>query len=239
MSITATLHVIASGSAANCYILTAGEQCLVIECGVSDKLLLKALNYEIDKVAGVLVSHRHSDHAKYIPQIAKFFPVYGNKDTQLTHWDVKPLEPKKYYKIGAFKVMPLEVEHGVPNFAYVIDHEDIGRLVFCTDAVSFPYAIKDCTHLLIECNWVEDVVLCNALADEETMSQVDMHMELSQTIESVKRLKNPLLRNVILCHLSATNVDRHIIESRFEDELGIEPKFAIKGAMFDVSQYDF
>lgn len=236
-----TLYVVASGSAANCYILTAGEDRLVLEAGISEKLLLKALNYDIDKVAGVLVSHRHNDHAKYISQYAKFFSVYGNKDTQLTYWDINPLEPKKRYKIGNFEVMPLEVEHGVPNFAYLINHEQTGWVLFCTDCVSFPYKLKDInpTTLLIESNWVEEVMMRNSLDGEDIRSQVDMHMELGDTIAAVKRLQNPLLANIILCHLSARNVDRGIMRERFEQELGITPQFAIKGAMFDINQYDF
>lgn len=165
--------------------------------------------------------------------------MYGNADLNERYGDVKVLEPKKRYRIGNFEVMPLEVEHSVPNFAYVIDHPEIGRLVFCTDAVSFPYVIKDCNHLLIECNYVEDVVLNSLLDGEEMRSQVENHMELSETIEAVRRLRNPLLRNVILCHLSSANADRKIMTERFEKELGITPQFAIKGAEFDVKQFEF
>lgn len=185
------------------------------------------------------------DHSKYIPQIAKYFPIYSNVDVAVrfsnadNYAKVNILQSKKRYKIGNFTIMPLEVEHGVPNFAYVIDHEEIGRLVFCTDAIRFPYEIKDVTHILIESNYIEEVVLRNMLNNEDVRSQVDMHMELSQSVEAVKRLQNPLLRNVILCHLSSANADRLLMTERFEQELGIEPKFAVKGAEFDVKQFEF
>lgn len=243
---SSTLHCIASGSSANCYILTAGENKLVLEAGVSDKLLLKVLNYKLEGVSGVLVSHKHADHSKYIPQIAKYFPIYSNEDVAFrfsnadNYAKVKILQPKKCYKIGAFTVMPLEVEHGVPNFAYLIWHELTGWIVFCTDAVSFPYKLRELVSTVImECNYVEGIVLRNMLNNDDVRSQVDMHMELSQSVEAVKRLQNPLLRNVILCHLSSANADRVLMTERFEQELGIEPKFAVKGAVFDVKQFEF
>lgn len=236
---SSTLHCIASGSSGNCYILTAGEDRLVLEAGVSDKLLLKVLNYNLNGVCGVLVSHQHQDHAKYIPQIIKYFTVYSVGEVAEKYLEVKLLHPRICYRIGNFTVMPLLVEHGVENFAYVIDHPNIGRLVFATDCVSLPYVIKDCTHLLIECNYVEEVVLRNMLNNEDVRSQVDMHMELSQTVEAVKRLQNPLLRNVILCHLSSANADRVLMTERFEHELGIEPQFATKGTVFDMNELEF
>lgn len=186
------------------------------------------------------------DHSKYIPQISKYFPIYGNEDVAFrfsnadNYAKVNILHPRKRYKIGAFEVMPLEVEHGVPNFAYVIWHELTGWIVFCTDAIGFPYKLRELVStVIIECNYVEEVVLRNMLNNEDVRSQVDMHMELSQSVESVKRLQNPLLRNVILCHLSSANANRELMTERFEQELGITPQFATKGAVFDVNQFEF
>lgn len=56
---SATLHCIASGSQGNMYVLTAGNDRLVLEAGVSDRMLLTVLNYKLEGVLGVLVSHAH------------------------------------------------------------------------------------------------------------------------------------------------------------------------------------
>lgn len=55
----AELHILASGSSANSYILSAGDERLVLECGVTDKDVLKSLDYNLEGVSGVLVSHSH------------------------------------------------------------------------------------------------------------------------------------------------------------------------------------
>lgn len=234
-----TLKVVASGSSGNAYVLTAGADRLVLEAGVAEKDLLKALDYNVANVCGVLVSHAHNDHAKYIPRVQHYFQVYGHSSLNEKYKGVTALRNKKRYRIGEFSVMPLTVEHSVPNFAYVIDHTEIGRVVFATDCVSFPYIIKDVTTALIECNYVADVVLDNALKGNETRSQVENHMELGESVNAVRHLQNPLMRNVILCHLSSTNSDRKIITERFEQELGITPQFATKGKEFNISQFDF
>lgn len=236
---SASLKVIKSGSSGNGYILAIDDDALILEAGIKLKVLLEELGYNVLAIKGVLVTHQHQDHAKYLPKYQHYFQVYGNADLNERYGDVRVLEPKKRYRIGAFEVMPLEVEHGVPNFAYVIDHPKMGRLVFATDCVSFPYAIKDVTHILMECNYVEEVVLNNLLDGEEVRSQCENHMELGETIEAVRRLQNPLLRNVILCHLSSGNADRKIMTEMFEQELGITPQFAVKGAEFDVRQFEF
>lgn len=53
-----TLQILASGSSANCYVVSVGNEKLIIECGVKPKEVLKALNYEVSKVGALICSHR-------------------------------------------------------------------------------------------------------------------------------------------------------------------------------------
>lgn len=52
-----TLHIIGSSSAANGYILTAGDEMLIIEAGCKPKEYLNALKYDLSGVGAVLCSH--------------------------------------------------------------------------------------------------------------------------------------------------------------------------------------
>lgn len=54
---SATLQVVNSGSAANGYILTCGNDKLIIEAGCKGKEYLTALNYDLNSVGGVIVTH--------------------------------------------------------------------------------------------------------------------------------------------------------------------------------------
>lgn len=44
----------------NCYILESETEALILDAGVRYKDVLKALGYNISKVAGILLSHEHS-----------------------------------------------------------------------------------------------------------------------------------------------------------------------------------
>lgn len=48
-----------SGSKGNGYALITDEEILLIECGVSEKEMLKSIDYQAKNVLGCLLSHEH------------------------------------------------------------------------------------------------------------------------------------------------------------------------------------
>ena len=48
----------------NCYILENDKEALILDAGVRYKDVLKALDYNISKVTGLLLTHEHGDHVK-------------------------------------------------------------------------------------------------------------------------------------------------------------------------------
>jgi glyoxylase-like metal-dependent hydrolase (beta-lactamase superfamily II) len=54
------LDVISSCSTGNAYILTAGADKLMLDCGVSWKRIQKALNFKLSDVVGCLITHEHT-----------------------------------------------------------------------------------------------------------------------------------------------------------------------------------
>lgn len=55
---SATLHIISSGSQGNNYILDCNGEKLIIECGVSAKDIFKLLEWRIGNVAACICSHQ-------------------------------------------------------------------------------------------------------------------------------------------------------------------------------------
>lgn len=53
------LKVLGSSSKGNCYLLESDKEVLIIELGISFKEIKKALNFDISKVVGALVTHEH------------------------------------------------------------------------------------------------------------------------------------------------------------------------------------
>lgn len=54
-----TLHCVSTGSVGNSYILDVNGEKLILELGVRWKDILKALDFNLEGVSGVLVSHAH------------------------------------------------------------------------------------------------------------------------------------------------------------------------------------
>lgn len=53
------MKCINSGSSGNGYALISDNEILLIECGVTAKEMLRAIDYHTGKVAGCLISHEH------------------------------------------------------------------------------------------------------------------------------------------------------------------------------------
>ena len=76
------LKVIGSGSKGNCYILENKTEVLILECGVHFDEVKEAMNYDLQKVCGILITHEHKDHCKGVPDaLTNGMNVYATKGT--------------------------------------------------------------------------------------------------------------------------------------------------------------
>lgn len=165
--------------------------------------------------------------------------MYSCKDVSDKFNGVKLLQPKKKYKIGNFIVTPLPVEHNVENYAYIIEHEEIGKLVFATDCVRFNYKIKKINHLLIEANNSQDLIIDHLCDNEVISSMSENHMEINDTIEAIRNNISSDLNTIILCHLSDPQSDEKLFKKMVFDEFGIEPLIADRGLEVEINKFDF
>ena len=55
----ARLKVVGSGSKGNTYLLETSKETLILDLGCRWNDILESLNYKIDNVVGVVVSHAH------------------------------------------------------------------------------------------------------------------------------------------------------------------------------------
>ena len=212
------LTVLGSSSKGNGYILDNGQEALILECGVNIKEAKKALQFNIRKVAGCVVTHQHN-----ITKYADLFhtlalpEVWMAKGYSGTH--AVSVESGKTYQIGNFMVMPFNVSHDVPCVGYLIQHPDMGLMIFATDTCELDYTIPGLNHILIECNYSVEA-LRRAIAEHRTdESQVarlaKSHLEFASTKSFLSRNDLSKVAEVVLIHLSGNNAD----ESRFVNEI--------------------
>jgi phosphoribosyl 1,2-cyclic phosphodiesterase len=169
------------------------------------------------------VSHQHLDHAKCISNAKGHgLPVFSCQEVADKYNGVTVLELGKKAKIGGFTVQPIDAPHSCQCYAFLIEHEAMGRLLFCTDCERFGYRIKNLNHICIEANWCEEILINNLCDDVETRSHHEHHMELSDTIKALKNNYSPDLMTVGLLHLSNGNSDKKMFRQTVIDELGFD-----------------
>lgn len=235
-----TLTCISTGSVGNSFILDCNGEKLILELGVRWKDILSALDYRLDNAVGCLLSHRHVDHIKSVPNALSYgLPAYSSADVASIYPKVKVVEPMKKYSIGGFMVTALPMEHNVECYGYVIDHPDMGRLCFYTDTRSFNFKIPHVNFVLGEVNYSDNVILDNLCDGYDVRSQYDNHMSLDTAISVIHRLYSPELSKVICCHLSDSNADENEIKRRFKSELGMEVEIAEGGKIFSLESCEF
>ena len=82
-----------SGSSGNCYILTCNNEKLILDCGLPIKVIKQGLDFDLQGIQGVLVTHCHKDHSLSADDFKKMgLPVF------------MPYEDKKTMTLGEFKV---------------------------------------------------------------------------------------------------------------------------------------
>lgn len=237
-----------SGSSGNGYALISDDEILLIECGVSAKEMLRAIDYKTSRVAGCILTHGHGDHAKYTKDYMKYgIDVYCSdevsSDIQTIYGEkTKAMQRMKQYDISGFKVIAFSVPHnGTECDGFFVEHNEMGKMIFITDAEYCPFNFSKLAinHLMVECNYSEDY-----LDMEENQGKSSHvlrgHMELQTCKRLIQTIDSPNLRSIGLLHLSSQNgnperfreeieelvdcdVDVWVAEKGIERELRIEP----------------
>ena len=211
------LRVLGSNSKGNCYLLESESETLIVECGISFKEIKIALDFNLRSVCGCLITHEHGDHSKAVKDVMRSgIRVYTSKGTieklDLRNRLAKPIKAFEQFKTGGFTIMPFDVHHDVEEpLGFLINHKDMGTILFATDTCYLEYRFKELTNILIECNYSTEILLknmANSSIDNSTGLRIaSTHMSLSNCTDIIKANDNPKLKNIVLLHLSDANSD--------------------------------
>ena len=246
------LHVLGSGSTGNGYILEGTSSALIIEAGLPLKEAIRAIKFNLSKVAGLIASHPHVDHSGRALEYAmaginihsslECLDVIGLTKGLYSH-RAKPVIPERKYRIGEFTVMPFELVHDVTNYGYLISHADMGLTCFITDTHYCPYVFPGLNNLLLECNYsdhvIEDRVISGSLNPALAQRVKSSHMAQSTMIEFLKANNLSAVNNIVLIHLSGGNSDRQSILQDVITTTGKTPVIADKGLSIQFNKQPF
>lgn len=251
------LICLGSSSTGNGYILKAANEALMIECGINMREVKKALEWNLSQVVGCIVSHQHQDHAKYLPDVVKCgirvlalpeviaLRMWG-KSRSMAKPFCKEIEPMHGYKVGGFKIFAFDLHHAnndrspCPCLGFLIEHSEMGKLMFVTDTMMLKYTFPGVDHIMIEANYEDSILTGNIDSGKVHSSErprlLASHLELQQTAKILQRPEFITAQNVILLHLSARNSNPDKFRTTIEQVTGRPVKIASPGLVMELSK---
>lgn len=205
------LKIIGTGSKGNAYLLENEQEALLIECGVNISEIKKAVDFNISKIAGCIVTHEHGDHAKSIDDVMKAgINTYATEGTfsKAAKNHRKNIIPQKgQFQVGNFKVMSFPTIHDVAEpCGFLINHKDCGTTLFLTDSVYCPFIFKGLNNIIIEANYDEEII-DEKLGGKKFLRDrvLQSHMSIDTCLQFLQANDLTAVNNIVLIHLSDSN----------------------------------
>ena len=225
-----------SSSKGNCYLLTEGGSSLLIEAGVNPS----KLKIPWAQVDGILLTHEHQDHGKYINQVLKrcsanvvstkgtldALNVPDHRRIEVNNNDITSFSTKN--KPCAWEIVVFEVEHDAADpVGFVITTPSYEVILFATDTYFIRHRFSYIHIAMIECNY--DLV---RLEQQFQLGRVDKR-QYSRILRSHFALDNVIkffnandswegvLEEVHLLHLSDRNSDAEYFRQEIAKVTGV------------------
>ena len=234
------LKVLGSSSKGNCYILEASDGVLIIEAGIPAIDVKKALHFKINNILGCIISHQHRDHSKFLKDIiSSGIKVLALEDVFVSHnisnhSFCKTIEPMHGYKIGSFKIFAIPVSHDVPCLGFIVEHQEMGKMLFITDTMMLEYVMPKLDHIMIEVNYCDKILQENIDAGIVPVSMRDRllhsHMELQTAKDIIRANDLSEVKELILLHLSDNNSHSELVKEEMERVSG-KPVYIAKNGL--------
>lgn len=217
-----TITPIASGSSGNCYHITDGHTELLLEAGVPNKTIQKALNFRMSSIEGCLVTHEHLDHGKAAGYVMKAgIDVYASKGTMdslgLSGHRAKQIQAKEPLSIGTWTILPFDVQHDASDpLGFLLANQAGEKLVFITDSYYTKYKFSGLTHIMVEANYSLEILNENIASGSVPAAMkkrlLRSHFSLENTKEFLMENDLSKVQEIWLIHLSRNNSDADLFK---------------------------
>lgn len=230
------IKCLGTGSSGNCFVLkdSAGKM-LILDAGIPWKEIQIGIGFRPADVEAVCITHAHSDHARAVRDLIK-----------VGIHTILPWESEKPYR-GVYNVKSFALTDSsgsfvhtnndgsdCPVYGFLIEHPEMGRMLYLTDCEFCKWRFKRINHILVECNYDRDLINPNAPNSEHVYRG---HMELHTVIDFVKANASKDLKSVGVCHIGG-NLDPYMAIQAISAETGGMSWFAEKGLEYEFGYFD-
>ncbi len=248
---------IVSGSSGNCVYVEGGRTGLLIDAGCSIRALraaLAGLHIEESRIAGILITHEHSDHISGAARISRrlSLPIYASELT----WENLPFREDFFgwerhifdygMEIGDIGLDFFRLSHDAAQpVGFVFEHQ-CQRIGLATDTgmvtPSMRRLLKNVSALILEANHDHPLLMGGPYPRflKQRVASERGHLSNAQAAAALSELIGGETRAVLLARLSATNNTPELarsaavaaLSSRLEDGglyLDIAPRYTPHG----------
>lgn len=220
---------IASGSSGNCYIVKSGDTAVLVDVGISGKRILEGIEtagVEKDQVAGIFLTHEHSDHIRSLRVVGKKLPnacayanamTWGNIEKSLDHQLSEErccmISGGEKLRIGEMEVKAFNLSHDAVDpvgYSFYCQGRQISVVTdtgYVTEEIF--EEIKNADLLVLEANHEVKVLQFGSYPYEvkRRILSDKGHLSNESAAKCICRLmeENPKRRKILLGHLSREN----------------------------------
>jgi phosphoribosyl 1,2-cyclic phosphodiesterase len=244
-SISLRVTILASGSSGNCTLLETGRTRLLVDAGLGKKETLRrlaAVERQVDRLDGIVISHEHSDHIGSLAQVLGQWrtTVYL---TEATHAEVNRILPENAQKrldrvehiraghrflVGDIEVSPISIPHDAADPLGFTFRANGVKVAIVTDLGYLPELVKfhlrDSDCLMLESNHDLEMLKVGPYpwhVKQRVMSRtghLSNHM-VSEFLADAEGFDGRA-RYVVLAHLSENNNNPDVARISAEEALG-------------------
>ncbi len=239
----------ASGSSGNCYYLGTELEGILIDAGIGARTIkknLREIGLELENIKGILVTHDHADHIKFVPSLGNkyFIPIYttetiyeGINRNKCIHEGLSPanvryISKEKPFHLAGFRITAFPIPHDATESVGYFIESPLGNFCFLTDMGCItPKAesyIDHTSYLVLEANYDLEMLKMGSYPAylKKRIASDTGHMSNQDTIDYLARTLSARLNaggacavpliHVWLCHLSRENNHPQLLEKDLE-----------------------
>lgn len=239
---------LASGSKGNCIYIGTSKTKILIDAGLSSKLIvqrLEEIGVAIGEIDAILVTHEHTDHIKGLGTLGCRYgiPVFANGDTAKALFSLLDEMPKfkifstgESFQYGDIEIHPFSVQHdAIDPVAFTIRLDGL-KLGFCADlgfATTLVVSqLQKCDYLYLEANHHPPMVHASSRPKryKERVLSRQGHLSNEECARLIGEIYHQGLKHVHLAHLSSEcnapelaldMIQKKLAELRAETEVSI------------------
>lgn len=213
-----------SGSTGNLYRVKNDSGQLLIEAGVTIRRIKHALDFCLQGIEGVLISHSHLDHCAGVSELMRAgIDAYMTAPTAaalgLSGHRLHIIEPLKQFRIGGWVILPFETQHDCAGSVGYLVADGKDKLCFATDTFYVRYRFAGLTIIAVECNYSH-----RTLAEDLEPARKKRLYRSHFSLENVKKFlaANDLMAvsEIHLLHLSGDNSNADMFRREVEGLTG-------------------